>query len=335
MISLEAAFRDMQKKLGVKSVFLPTTKDMLDWLSLHHDFSSPVVPREDPLRNATDDKKKGIFHARDKGVTLAPFVSHEKSVSRQFVLGKDAMNSHRFALSKDAMTSHRFALSKDAMTSHQFALSKDAVKKQRSNSDRSSEGFPPGITEEEPKQPFIYHSSARKTVDDPRNTDDTRIVLQDRLSTGPTQAMIRPSVFSSCGTARKIGEYFNHVSPKLANVTACINKPIPVSEPCPYCTQCFSQRLSRCTPELPKISGTPVKHLSTTDGGNLFNLPAIDESLHEIFDVDEFCEQLFMREKMPCIGNRLPMRETPSTGQDSGYGSAASSEQPSPRRWSG
>lgn len=91
VVPLGAAFRDIQKKLRMKSVSVPTSRDILRWLRLHNDVSSFVVSLDDLLQDSADNTEKGKCYGRKNSLPTIPVLSYRGPKSHQTVLNKYAV----------------------------------------------------------------------------------------------------------------------------------------------------------------------------------------------------------------------------------------------------
>lgn len=215
IIPFEAAFQDIQKKLGMKAVSLPTPRDVVDWVHLHHDMSSSVYSQDLSVQNSTDNIAKSICHGRKKSLPSASVLSDQE------------LN--------------------DYLKDYQTGLGKSNVDEEWSKSDLSSKvSFPNMAAEGLQTLPLTYHRSTRKAPDDPRNTDDTRIIPGNKTLGLSKQATISPTFLSRWKIPQKIRESFKRVSSKLANVYTRTDKPNAMSERCSYCGQSSSHHSSQC-----------------------------------------------------------------------------------------
>lgn len=224
VIPLEAAFRDMEKKLGMKSVFLPTPRDILAWLHLHPDVSSCLCPQDNPLQNSTDDMEEGICHDLNKFLPLTPVLSRQELKSHQPVNSEDTIEEQRSRL-EDIWNVAQEELKVPPRVYHCGASN----------------------TPDEPRAP-LYHGGTHKTLDEPGTANDTRIKLGNKTLTVLKQKIIRSSVSSLRKIPPKIGGFFKYVPSKLVNVTSRTDKPIPVSELVSWPEQSSSYHVSHCIP---------------------------------------------------------------------------------------
>ena len=237
VIPLNDALRDMQKKLGVKSVSLPIGRETVDWLLLYFNLSGFVHSQDDPLQNSTDDIQKGKkCPGRTKPLPPTTVLSHRKGKSHQSVLGKCAVKKIR-------------------------SLSHLSSEVPITNFARGEIKLPPSY-HCSPHKPLnesklLYHSSPYKTLVVSRITDDTRTTFGGDTLTASKQDVIRSSGSSHWNIPEKLRESFKHVSSKLANATARTDKPTPLPEHYAYARSPSSHDISQRMPGLDhEISGS-------------------------------------------------------------------------------